>query len=644
MVTHVQSILQSRIKNLTREELHSMDLQAYDYYRQGLHDLDAQNVTYEDYLLLAIKGIQHTIVVNHFDYKYEPRDVARQSYGASVDRNKCLNQLNVLSLMAKHALINRSKSDKSTMVPLSAINMFEATARVGSGVMNGNFLFWGGESSCEHVNIPTESIRNFVSKVGANAESKHVQGSESILGRYCMAHVKAKSWPVDDPYYADRLTLKIGVCLPQSCHTYQYYEDARIRTKVDYIVRHAQPEPFRNELFETIDLYCMPDEDSPHRAMDLGAKLFFAALIAWIVISIILNMKYQQRQRTLRKLRDTYDIRMIVDQKLLDSSQSHEATHTDCAQTKPTTNESNMHRTMEKINQRHFLDVDWVGAFALQANLKYLLEPREPVALKRAQSQGPQSSGVDLLNKQKLAPQSLSPSARRTSASNEALIKDLQQSEKTGKSPLKVEVVASSAKDASAASRAEPEVVSKPINMDVFDGIKAFLTCYIVYAHVFMFFFGLLDDIRYGDERMLDWPLIAVINALQVVNVFYIITGILTSYLLFSRHKLWQIRKPSLWILVIIGRYSRLLPAYLVVFWFARHVAPLTGSGSVFLEYRTDTENIRGLCASESWFTMLTLSSADMPLMYDCVPQAWYISTDFRTLFILPIFAILLSM
>lgn len=681
----VEAVNLARYNKLSKEELLELDREVTNFYLEKYDQLDALNVSYDEQILKSMRAQRHTNVLNHYDYIYTDYETMLNSIGAKVDRKKCEIQLKALVEMSKNL----------DHAPLSVRDFTDASSPSTAGVLNGNFVWLGSPATCQRA------------RISANSSLKVTKNSEvgEIVGRFCVAHIKANTWPDWDKYFEERLRIRIGICLPESCHSNLYVDSEQIRKDVDYLNRHKLPKPFSGANYSTSYLYCLPDEDSPHRQLDLGAKLLIGFVVFWLALTIYTNMKYHRRKKLVNRLRNSVDIRMIISEKRddYDDETENRMKVSNEESDKKQTSTSSEHPSSLKINtlspnmsgnlsqlssasptpipseiedndgefnvirpvvvtknpkrrsksrdssrsgsiSKSDSGLDFLRVFSIQSNLNYLCRNRisEIEARERhANEQSPDQQQEVVINSKKL-----SLSNNRISASNEALLQDLK------KDRSKVAIVSNFKSDSDEtrsdrltqdSSDDDKSVPRKRVNVNVFDGIKVFATAYIVHGHVLMFFFGVVTDIRFATERMFNFSLIFSFNALHVVGLFYIVTGILTTYLAFSRQKKKELLKPTFWILVITGRYLRLIPTYLLVFWFARHLAHHTGGGPTWFDYRTDMEHVRGFCSTESWKTMLTMSASDIKVPYDCVPQSWYLSNDFRTLLILPFYVMILA-
>lgn len=605
-----------QLTKLTRQQLLDLDKEVSRYYSNSYGTLDKQNISYDEQLYHTMRAIRHTVVVDLFDFRYSDDSYRKQSMGAKVDDALCKRQLAILTRLAK-----MHYESSQVPLPLTVVNYLESNAKVPSGVLDGNIVWLGSPDSCVRADIPAQVIGRLL-----DSHEEH----QDIKGRYCVAHMRAKSWPKWDMYFEDRLSLRIGICIPEPCHSQIYKEDGQVRQQVDYLARRYLAEPFKDDTrYETYEMYCLPDEDSPYRQFDLGAKLFMAFVVVWVGILIYTNMKYHQRSEAMRRLRETVDIKMIVSEKVGREEFDHdvndrkelmdspEDVHQDSPEVAKCKREYANNSLAKQCGQSKGVrpnrddsevSFDFVQAFSIEANIDYLF---------RSRANDYKTKGN--------------------------IFRQTKKREKTGKG-ANDEQTHSKDTDINEENVSRSHQKSSRVNLDVLDAVKVFCTMYIVLGHMFMFYFDVIEDMRHATDRMMGLPILILANSLHVVQLFYIMAGLLLTFLTISRHKRKHIIRPPLWILVIVGRYCRMVPMYFIVFWFARHVSPHTGYGPTWFDYRTDHENTRGHCATESWLTMLTLSSADVKLPLGCLPQTWYLSNDFRTLLVLPIYIITLAM
>lgn len=611
----------NRFDNLTKEEYIALDNDASSFYRTKIWELDSQEPDYDKLLYRALRTYKHTNLINHYDYKYGDHETMVHAAGKTVDDSLCLKQLAAL-----HALVQPT-NDTTTELPISIVNLMDTWARSESAVLMGNNVWFGSWTTCIRARIPAATLASGL--------------QQDIQGRYCMGHLRAKSWPTDDIYFDDSVAIKTAMCLPDTCHSTTFFEHEQVRELVNSLARRYMIEPFNQaHRYNITYLYCLPDDDSPLREWNFGAKLFVLFVYLWLLVFFYANWRYHKRanKRTCKQpaSNDNADYteteiytKPVQDKKAELGSQSPVTSDIDkltetLKEFVETTNKAKLALVASRRPSRAHAHVaseeqklDFCASFSLESNLRLLLRER-PIEKYQAIAKEPRKSLA--LNQR--PGRRLSAQGRRVSVSE-------------------TPALAGCDNGASVAANRKGKAASR-VNIDIFDGIKVLATAHIVAAHTCYLFVEHGRDTKFVSDRMMDAEMAFYQNGTQAVGLFYMITGLLLTYLAFTRSAR-QLFKPSFWLLAAVNRYLRLVPMYALVFWFAKHVAPLTGSGGGWLDYRTDTRNVRGYCAVDSWWTTLTLSAADTKRPYGCLPQDWYLSNDFRAMLALPFYLMLLA-
>lgn len=188
-------------------------------------------------------------------------------------------------------------------------------------------------------------------------------------------------------------------------------------------------------------------------------------------------------------------------------------------------------------------------------------------------------------------------------------------------------------------------VIADKVTIDLrcIDGIKVLSMCYVIMGHVLMIMSSNVDDLL---NRIGTLPSLMVSNLMPAfsVNAFFCITGILTTYQIFEHNlKLRFIYSPSKWFALIVMRYMRIMPLYIIVFAYTKTFAKYVGSGPLW-DYGTSSLSQRRLCEKEPWTSALTFT-ANLKSPFDhCIPSAWYLANDFQFFLITPILIIPLSL
>lgn len=178
------------------------------------------------------------------------------------------------------------------------------------------------------------------------------------------------------------------------------------------------------------------------------------------------------------------------------------------------------------------------------------------------------------------------------------------------------------------------------VNLRFLNAFKVLIMFWIVNGHIMLLMIQTAKNILYSDA-LLNGLMHFLIGATFGVDLFFTMTGFLTSYLIFNSGHAYKM-KPTSWIYLTFHRYWRLAPMYLLTFWFSKSVMQLLGSGPLW-DYGTSGLTFRGLCNQESWWYPLTLTSNLHGLFEECMITSWYISCDMQFWLISPIFIHLLA-
>nr|XP_021182728.2 nose resistant to fluoxetine protein 6 [Helicoverpa armigera] len=171
------------------------------------------------------------------------------------------------------------------------------------------------------------------------------------------------------------------------------------------------------------------------------------------------------------------------------------------------------------------------------------------------------------------------------------------------------------------------------LGLECISGIKALAMIFIIAGHACMFIAsGPVMDADAWD-RLVRQP----VNAFMLNNTLLVDTFLMLSAFLFSRLMLVELekRRGKLNVIpILIFRYIRVTPAYLVVILFYMTWLPKMGEGPLWQD-RLLLEQER--CMSSWWTNILYINNyvnADKMCMF----QSWYLSVDTQLFFIAPIF------
>lgn len=178
------------------------------------------------------------------------------------------------------------------------------------------------------------------------------------------------------------------------------------------------------------------------------------------------------------------------------------------------------------------------------------------------------------------------------------------------------------------------------IDLRFLNAFKVMIMFWIVNGHIMLLMIQTAKNILNSDA-LLNGLMHFLIGATFGVDLFFTMTGFLTSYLIFNSGHAYKM-KPTTWIYLSFHRYWRLAPMYLLTFWFSRSVMQMLGSGPLW-DYGTSNLTFRGLCNHESWWYPMTLTSNLHGLFEECMITSWYISCDMQFWLVSPLFIYLLA-
>jgi peptidoglycan/LPS O-acetylase OafA/YrhL len=176
------------------------------------------------------------------------------------------------------------------------------------------------------------------------------------------------------------------------------------------------------------------------------------------------------------------------------------------------------------------------------------------------------------------------------------------------------------------------------VDLSCIEGVKVMAMMYVIAAHVLMCMTTIVADSR---ELVLDGTVAFVLTNLVpafAVNSFFVITGMLTCYLMLKQNQSHSfVTSPGKWFAFILYRYLRIMPVYALVVLYCKHLARFTGSGPLW-DYGTTALGQRRVCEQESWFWTLAFAAnfKSSPLRH-CIPGGWYLANDFQFSLVTPL-------
>lgn len=404
--------------------------------------------------------------------------------------------------------------------------------------------------------------------------------NEKIKTRYCILNVRHNDWAQEDEV-SKLIAIKTGACLPKSCDSRNY------KNKYELVEKLAHYALGSRDFMGTrvSSLYCLPDEQSSLRIWYYSQKVVttLALLACWITILVYSTHKYDcylQDRAKLEKLfvRDEANSDLTIN-----------------------INRKNIARNM--IEQQEELRIKIYQALSIKVNIKQLFNTTNKSSLLNIQVEK-KSIIVD------------KETSKLVDTNNGEQNCDAKESSQ----------VASNLKE------------KKIVDLSNLEGIKVICMCYVILGHVLMSTTMIVSNGRDLASTTSISFFTANLTPAFAVNSFFSITGILTTYLLFKTKQIQNItNRPISWLGLIIYRYLRILPAYLIAVIYLKNLSKYTGSGPVW-DYGTSSMGQRRICEEESiLWTVLFGANFKSPFEH-CIPSAWYLADDFHFFLVTPIF------
>lgn len=150
----------------------------------------------------------------------------------------------------------------------------------------------------------------------------------------------------------------------------------------------------------------------------------------------------------------------------------------------------------------------------------------------------------------------------------------------------------------------------------------------ILSNHLLMMFMTISRDLSVVSKHKI---MNAVFQAQHNVSMFFLVSAFLVAYNHFKFKK--RILSPFR---LVLKRYLRLLPMYLVTYAIVKQFAHAWGSGP-FWDHAVSPQSPMALCKSESWlYPILMVSNWILPSAH-CVLTGWYLAVEFQIYCLLPL-------
>lgn len=585
----------------------------YEYYKSTL------SMSHDELVFETIDKIfRHRLspfYLHHYDNEEDKR---RASDSRLVSPEACAKDLLYLvdklpkkKYQSNSYTDNVNMNDEDHLTPeLTAF--FDSYARQEAGLLMGNTYWVGAYDQCVNRHIfeltnshpSRESQHKFLTMTDSRESGSTIARRQQVgedpdqkvvdfKGRYCVSALKAPSWDaaIKQKKLKARSYFKSERTFNDYAKLFRLQVGICLPSSCDSTAldRHADEIKLLTSAhleqrfadYELVDLYCLPDETSPLRSLTQSTS----ALNFIILMSVWLTTLF------LATLADVFE---FVD--------SLEATAKNSGDAKK-------HRKLRQL-------VEWLS---LRANYRKLMRVADEHATEKTDSSSANAK-ENIKESKQLDTQETAQTEEKTAPQDDKTKKDSKSSQ-----------VSSNHADDKEELR---------INLRFLNAFKALIMFWIVNGHIMLLMIQTAKNILYSDA-LLNGLMHFLIGATFGVDLFFTMTGFLTSYLIFNSGHAYKM-KPATWLYLSFHRYWRLAPMYLLAFWFSKSVVQLMGSGPLW-DYGTSAMTFRGLCNTESWWYPLTLTSNLHGLFEECMITSWYISCDMQFWLLSPIFIHLLA-
>lgn len=165
------------------------------------------------------------------------------------------------------------------------------------------------------------------------------------------------------------------------------------------------------------------------------------------------------------------------------------------------------------------------------------------------------------------------------------------------------------------------------------NGVKVIAMNWLMITHIYLLFNSYIINLQ--DTRDNSILRAFVIQGQHGVPIFFLISGILVGHKYLSKKNNNGVKVNSIYRIILL-RYVRLLPMYLLIYTFVKKFYHLIGSGPLW-DHGVSVQSEQRQCILESWLVpVLMLSNFISPFSH-CVVTGWHVANDFQIYLILPL-------
>lgn len=180
------------------------------------------------------------------------------------------------------------------------------------------------------------------------------------------------------------------------------------------------------------------------------------------------------------------------------------------------------------------------------------------------------------------------------------------------------------------------------VHLGCLDFLKVLMSLTIILAHssylamIYMRSLSMKVDLCTGELARMS------LSISRCVETYFVFFGVLTTYSLMRKCNIKQLSSPITWLAVNIGICLKIVPLFMIVYWYSRSVSPYTGAGP-WWDYGVDKYSLKGVCMRDPWWKSIPyFGSSGRPPVPTCNPPSWFIVSYSQISLLLPLITYIL--
>lgn len=170
-------------------------------------------------------------------------------------------------------------------IPVDSLQLADSFGRPDSDALTGSQFWLGSYGNClDFRHTPSSSPAATAPQATAAAATSG--GQQTIRGHYCLAVAQFPNWNPSDT----KNSLKIGLCLPDTCTSSMFNENPRMLERVETMMKYQFGDNQPYARIKVREVYCLPHETSPARQFSWSALGWFAFVGLFVVVALLATL------------------------------------------------------------------------------------------------------------------------------------------------------------------------------------------------------------------------------------------------------------------------------------------------------------------------------------------------------------------